>query len=195
MKKRKETSCIFSLTRVYFWWGCSALCCFCRTWGDAAGFFLASADVPNSSRFSTGQMFLHFWSWSHFFLFIANRVFRAEETLRSVEPCQLLSKPLRQELKTTVKPQQAPVEQADTLVEVDVRSSFIVQVCIQPNRDWTWKAHSKAWLLFFLPRWNPHRSSASIKDNNPKQTIVRVERAKEERHKQGSDVEAELLFV
>lgn len=128
-----------------------------------------------------------------FFLFIANRVFRAEETLRSVEPCQLLSKPLRQELKTTVKPQQAPVEQADTLVEVDVRSSFIVQVCIQPNRDWTWKAHSKAWLLFFLPRWNPHRSSASIKDNNPKQMIVRVE--SEERHKQEWDVEAKRGWI
>lgn len=44
-----------------------------------------------------------------------------------------------------------PVEQGDT-VRVDVTSCFIVWVCVQPNRDWTWKkARSKTGLLFFFP--------------------------------------------
>lgn len=76
--------------------------------------------------------------------------FRAVKTLRSVEPCQLLSRPPRQELKTTVR----PVEQGDT-VRVDVTRCFIVSVCIRLNRDWTWKAHSKTRLLFSFPGVSP----------------------------------------
>lgn len=107
-----------------------------------------SADVPNSSLLSKPDippfLFLHSFY----------RSYQTElwKTLRSVELCQLLSTPPRRKTGAENKSNRSrPVEQGDT-ARVDVTSCFIVWVCVQLNRDWTWKkAHSNTGLLFFFP--------------------------------------------
>lgn len=112
---------------------CSVL--FWETWGDGGGFVASLQMLPIPLYFPQTQ-YSSVSDLAVIFPFISN-VFRAVKAQRSVELCKLLSKLPRLELQTTVGSSR-PVKQGDT-VRVHVTSCFIVWVCVQPNRDWTWE--------------------------------------------------------
>lgn len=158
------------------------LCCvlFCETWGDGLG-SVASLQTFLILLYFLETQYSPISDLAVIFLFISP-VFRAVKTLRSVEPCQLLSKLSRLELKTTVKPQQGCL----TRRRVEGWCNKLLY-CAGACSAEPWlniKSQQQNQVCCFPPQVSPQRSPAPFKQNNSKQTIVFESK---ERHKHESN--------